>query len=82
MVLLTAAGSRSYRLRPATANIAPESALGGIGLALAWITGDRCRLENDMKCNACGEMNCGCDKGGKCSCGKNCTCVKKAQGSK
>jgi hypothetical protein len=29
-----------------------------------------------MKCNACGSMNCACDKGGKCNCGKNCTCAK------
>lgn len=40
------------------------------------------RQENDMKCNACGKMNCGCDKGGKCSCAKDCACVKKPQGSK
>ena len=32
---------------------------------------------HDMKCKACGEKNCGCDKGGKCNCGKDCACVKK-----
>jgi hypothetical protein len=35
-----------------------------------------------MKCNACGQMNCGCDKGGKCSCGKDCACAKKSSASK
>jgi hypothetical protein len=40
------------------------------------------RQENDMKCNACGKTDCRCDKGGKCSCGKDCACVKKPQGSK
>ncbi len=35
-----------------------------------------------MKCNACGEMGCGCDKGGKCSCAKDCGCAKKAHASK
>ena len=35
-----------------------------------------------MKCNACGETNCGCDKGGKCTCGKDCACVKKSKASK
>ena len=33
--------------------------------------------ESDMKCNACGETSCGCDKGGKCNCGKDCACGKK-----
>jgi hypothetical protein len=49
---------------------------------LVQTTGVVCRLEDDMKCNACGQMNCGCDKGGKCSCGKDCACAKKSQGSK
>lgn len=35
-----------------------------------------------MKCNACGETKCECDKGGKCNCGKDCRCAKKPQGSK
>jgi hypothetical protein len=35
-----------------------------------------------MSCNACGEKTCGCDKGGKCTCGKDCKCAKKAPGSK
>ena len=35
-----------------------------------------------MKCKACGETTCGCDKGGKCTCGKDCRCVKKSQASK
>ncbi len=36
--------------------------------------------ENHMKCNACGKMNCGCDKGGKCNCAKDCACAKKSPG--
>ena len=35
-----------------------------------------------MSCKACGEQTCGCDKGGKCNCGKDCKCVKKSPGSK
>ena len=25
-----------------------------------------------MKCSACGNENCACDKGGRCNCGPNC----------
>ena len=38
--------------------------------------------EVDMKCIACGSMNCACDKGGKCTCGKDCTCAKKGKKTK
>ena len=37
---------------------------------------------HDMKCKACGEKNCGCDKGGKCDCGRDCSCAKKPGASK
>jgi hypothetical protein len=64
-------------------NIAPQSHVGvEHGLHGFGDAGVIRRQENDMKCNACGKMNCGCDKGGKCSCGKDCACVKKPQGSK
>ena len=52
------------------------------GLLLEKATGGLAGRRTIMKCSACGETNCGCDKGGKCTCGKDCKCAKKPQGSK